>query len=181
MDIAVIVGSLRKDSYNRKIARALQLLAPPSLTLREVPISGCSLYNQDLDDTPPADWVQLRDAIRPAQGVLFVTPEYNRSMPGVLKNAIDIASRPYGKSVWAGKPGAIVSATPGALGAFGANHHLRQSCVFLDILLMQQPEAYLAHIKDEQFGADGAVTDEKLKALLEKFVGAYAEWVTRLR
>jgi chromate reductase len=180
MDIAMIIGSLRRDSYNRKIARALQSLAPPPLTLREVPISGCSLYNQDLDDNPPDDWVQLRDSIRPAKGVLFVTPEYNRSIPGVLKNALDIASRPYGKSVWSGKPGAIISATPGALGAFGANHHLRQSCVFLDIPLMQQPEAYLAHIKDDQFDANGAVTDEKLKALLQKIIDAYAQWVTRL-
>jgi len=179
MDIAVVVGSLREGSLNRKVARALELLAPAPLKLREIALSGCSLYNQDLDNDPPADWVELRDSIRPADGILFVTPEYNRSVPGVLKNAIDIGSRPYGKSVWTGKPGAIVSATPGGFGAFGANHHLRQSCVFLDIPLLQQPEAYLAGVKDEMFGDDGAVTDEKLKKLLSRFITAYAEWVAR--
>ena len=181
MDIAVIVGSLREGSLNRTVARALEKLAPEPLKLREVKIGGCSPYNQDLDDNPPADWVELRDSIRPADGVLFVTPEYNRSMPGVLKNVIDIGSRPYGKSVWAGKPGAIVSASPGAYGGFGANHHLRQSCVFLDIPLLQQPEAYLGAVKDEMFGPDGAATDERLKKLLTRFIAAYADWVARIQ
>lgn len=179
MDIAVIVGSLREGSFNRKVARALKLLAPPGLALREVGIGALPLYNQDLDNDPPAQWVTFRDSIRPADGLLFVTPEYNRSVPGVLKNAIDIGSRPPGKSVWGGKPGAIVSATPGPLGAFGSNHHLRQSCVALDIPLLQQPEVYLAGVKDEMFAGDGAVTDERVKKLLTRFIGAYAAWVGR--
>lgn len=179
-DIAVIIGSLRAGSFNRKVARALEILAPPSLRLREVAIGDLPLYNQDLDGEPPAQWTAFRDAVRPADGLLFVTPEYNRSIPGVLKNAIDVGSRPYGKSVWARKPGAVISATPGGLGAFGANHALRQSCVFLDVPLMPQPEAYLSGLKDEQFGADGDVTDEKLKTLLVRFMTAYADWVEKL-
>src|SRR6185436_11540534 len=144
-DIAVIVGSLRRDAFSRRTALALAGLAPDRLKLEIVEIGNLPLYNQDLDpDAPPAEWVAFRDRVRVAEGILFSTPEYNRSMPGVLKNAIDIGSRPYGKSVWAKKPGAVISVTPGGLGAFGANHHLRQSCVFLDIPMMQQPEAYLS-------------------------------------
>src|ERR1700742_13689 len=126
-DIAVIVGSLRKESFNLRMAKALIGLAPPELKLDIVPIGDLPLYNQDLEASPPQPWVQFRDRVRPAAGVLFITPEYNRSVPGVLKNAIDVGSRPYGKSVWDKKPGAIISVTPGPLGAFGANHHLRQS------------------------------------------------------
>ncbi len=178
--IAVIVGSLREGSLNRKVAHALEALAPPSLRMVEIAIGDLPLYNQDLDGDPPAQWTVFRDAVRAADGLLFVTPEYNRSVPGVLKNAIDIGSRPYGKSVWAKKPGAVISATPGGLGAFGANHHLRQSCVFLDIPLLQQPEAYLSGVTDEMFDAEGAVTDEKLKKLLKRFIAAYDDWVARI-
>jgi len=180
MDIAVIVGSLREGSLNRKVARALALMAPEPLKLREVELAGCSLYNQDRDNDPPADWVALRDSIRPADGLLFVTPEYNRSIPGILKNAIDIGSRPYGQSVWEGKPGAIVSASPGAYGGFGANHHLRQCCVFLDIPLLQQPETYLSRVKDDMFDADGAAVEPQLGKSLGRFMTAYAAWVQRL-
>ena len=152
--IAIIVGSLRAGSLNRKVGKAIEKLAPPSLRFAEIGIGDLPLYNQDLDGDPPAQWTAFRDAIRPADGLLFVTPEYNRSIPGVLKNAIDIGSRPYGKSVWT-KPAAVISASPGTYGGFGANHALRQSCVFLDVPVMPQPEAYLAAIKDEMFNADG--------------------------
>lgn len=176
---AVIVGSLRRESFSRKIALELARLAPDHLKLEIVEIGELGLYNQDFDASPPAEWVAFRDKIRAADGVLFVTPEYNRSIPGVLKNAIDIGSRPYGQSAWSKKPGAIVSATPGGLGAFGSNHHLRQSAVFLDIPMMQQPEAYLSGVGG-WFGEDGRVTDAKGEKLLTGFVTAYADWVEKI-
>lgn len=142
-DIAVLVGSLRKDSFNRKMARALAELAPPALKLEVVEIGHLPLYNQDDDANPPAAWTSFRERLNKADAVLFVTPEYNRSIQAPLKNAIDVGSRPYGKSMWNGKPGAIVSVSPGAIGAFGANHHLRQSLVFLNVPAMPQPEAYI--------------------------------------
>ena len=179
-DVAVVVGSLREGSLNRKLARELERLAPPGLRFREVGIGALPLYNEDLDKgTPPREWQAFRAAIRAADAVLFVTPEYNRSIPGVLKNAVDVGSRPYGQSAWAKKPGAVVSGTPGALGAFGANHHLRQSCVFLDMPIMPQPEAYLGHIGDV-FGDDGRVKDGKLAGLLTQFMAAYADWIEKI-
>jgi chromate reductase len=179
-DIAVIVGSLRRDAFSRKTALALAGLAPEGLKLEIVEIGALPLYNQDLDpDSPPAEWVAFRDRVRVADGILFSTPEYNRSMPGVLKNAIDVGSRPYGKSVWEKKPGAVISVTPGGLGAFGANHHLRQSCVFLDVPMMQQPEAYLSGAGD-LFDEAGAVRDERTTRFLRKFIQAYADWVEKI-
>jgi chromate reductase, NAD(P)H dehydrogenase (quinone) len=176
-DIAVIVGSLRRDSFSRKTALALAALAGDGLKLEIVEIGALPLYNQDLDpDSPPAPWVAFRERVRRAEGVLFVTPEYNRSIPGVLKNAIDVGSRPYGKSAWERKPGAVVSVTPGSLGAFGANHHLRQSCVFLDMPMMQQPEAYLSGAGDF-FAEDGSLKDPSLEKLLRRFMAAFADWV----
>ena len=176
-DIAVIVGSLREASFSRKTARALANLSPERLALEIVEIGELPLYNQDLDpDRPPARWVAFRERVRAADGVLFVTPEYNRSIPGVLKNAIDVGSRPYGKSAWERKPGAVVSVTPGGLGAFGANHHLRQACVFLDMPLMAQPEAYLSHAGDF-FADDGSLKDPSLEKLLKRFMAAFADWV----
>ncbi len=178
--VALIVGSLRKDSFNRKVARAVANLAPESLAFHDIGIGDLPLYNEDREADPPAEWRAFRDAVRPLEALLFVTPEYNRSIPGVLKNAIDVGSRPYGKSVWARKPGAVISASIGTYGGFGANHHLRQSCVFLDVPLMPQPEAYLSGIKEEMFGDDGAVTDERLKKLLTRFMAAYADWIEKL-
>jgi chromate reductase, NAD(P)H dehydrogenase (quinone) len=175
--IAVLVGSLRKGSFSRKMAEALAALAPDTLSLQIVEIGDLPLYNQDLDtDAPPPAWVAFRDTVRPVDGLLFVTPEYNRSVPGGLKNAIDVGSRPYGKSVWSGKPGAIVSVSPGALGGFGANHHLRQSLVFLDVPTMQQPEAYVggaASLFDEQ----GGIANETSKTFLTRFMASFAAWV----
>jgi chromate reductase len=179
-DIAVLVGSLRRDSLNRKAALALAKLAPEGLELEIVAIGGLPLYDQDLDDDPPAAWTDFRERVRRADGLLFVTPEYNRSVPGVLKNAIDVGSRPYGKSAFQKKPGAVISVSPGRYGGFGANHHLRQSCVFLDIPLMQQPEAYLGGVTPETFGADGAVEDAQVAKLLRRFILAYGEWVEKI-
>jgi len=176
-DIAVIVGSLREGSFSRKTARALTNLSPAALALEMVEIGDLPLYNQDLDpDAPPAPWVGFRERIRRADGILFVTPEYNRSIPGVLKNAIDVGSRPYGKSAWEKKPGAVVSVTPGGLGAFGANHHLRQSCVFLDMPIMAQPEAYLSGA-NKFLAEDGSIADPSLEKLLRRFLAAFADWV----
>ncbi len=176
--IAVIVGSLRKESFNRKMAKALISLAPKTLSMHIIEIGNLPLYNQDLEDegTPPAPWTAFREAVKPCDGVLFVTPEYNRSVPGVLKNAIDVGSRPYGKSVWTGKPGAIISVSPGAIGGFGANHHLRQSCVFLDIPTLQQPESYIGNAK-ELFKQNGEIANESTRDFLQKFINAYADWV----
>ena len=139
----MIVGSLRRESLNRKAANAIAALAPASLRFEIVEIGQLPFYNQDLDAAPPAEWTAFRDRVRAADAVLFVTPEYNRSVPGVLKNAIDVGSRPYGKSVWSGKPAGVVSVSPGAIGGFGANHHLRQSLVYLDMPTLAQPEAYI--------------------------------------
>ncbi len=158
-NVAVIVGSLRKDSINRKVAHALAELAPKSLQLASVEIGQLPIYNQDSDDKPPAEWTAFRERIKAADAVLFVTPEYNRSIPAPLKNAIDVGSRPYGKSAWNGKPGAVVSASPGAIGGFGANHHLRQSLVFLNIPAMPQPEAYIGGA-DKLFDAAGKLTND---------------------
>ena len=176
--IAVLVGSLRKDSFTRKVAHAIAALTP-GLTFTHVEIANLSLYNQDVDVEPPASWTALRDTLRTADGYLFATPEYNRSVPGVLKNAIDVASRPYGKSAFgAGKPGAVVSVSPGALGAFGANHHLRQSLVFLDIAVLQQPEMYVNQAA-KLFDASGALVNDDAKALFTRFGAAFTTWVEK--
>ena len=177
-DVAVLVGSLRKDSINRKLAKALIELAPPPLRLEIVEIGQLPLYDQDQDDTPPEAWTAFRERVRPADAVLFVTPEYNRSVPAALKNALDVGSRPYGQSVWNGKPGAVVSASPGAIGGFGANHHLRQSLVFLNVPAMPQPEVYLSHA-DKVFDAGGRITDEKTRSFLQGFMQAFAAWIAR--
>ena len=177
-DVAVLVGSLRKESFNRKTARALADLAPESLKLEIVEIGQLEMYNQDLDESPPQSWVEFRNRIKAADAVLFVTPEYNRSVPAVLKNAIDVGSRPYGSSVWDGKPGGVVSVSPSAIGGFGANHHLRQSLVFLNILVLQQPEAYVGGA-GEIFGEDGKPV-ERSEKFLRNYITAYAAWVERL-
>jgi chromate reductase len=177
-DIAVLVGSLRRASLTRKTARVLIEVAPGSLKLEIVEIGGLPLYNQDLENAPPPEWVEFRDRLRRAQGVIFATPEYNRSVPGVLKNAIDVGSRPYGKSVWDMKPAAIVSVSPGAIGAFGANHHLRQSLVFLNMPTLQMPEAYIGGA-DKLFDEEGKLINPSTREFLTKMMQAYAEWVER--
>ena len=174
--VATLVGSLREGSLNRKAARAIEALALDSLRFEHVEIGRLPAYNEDLERDPPAEWMAFRDTVRGADAVLFVTPEYNRSVPGLLKNAIDVGSRPYGKSVWSRKPAAVVSVSPGGIGGFGANHHLRQSLVFLDMPVLQQPEAYIGNAAD-LFGDDGAVKNEGTEKFLRGFAEAFAAWV----
>ena len=174
--VAVLVGSLRKESFTRKIANTLIGLAPPSLRMQIVEIAGVSFYNQDLEPNPPRDWLDFRDKLRAADAVLFATPEYNRSVPGVLKNAIDVASRPKENNVFNGKPGAVVSVSPGNISAFGANHHLRQMLVFLNVPTMQQPEAYIGGVA-KMFDESGSLTNDSTRQFLKGFIDAYAAWV----
>ncbi len=176
--VAVVVGSLRKDSLNRKMAKALAAMAPPTLSLEIVEIGQLPLYNQDDDASPPAASVAFKEKIAGADAVLFITPEYNRSVPGVLKNAIDIASRPYGKSAWDGKPAGVMSVSPGAIGGFGANHHLRQSLVFLNMPALQQPEAYVGGAGD-LFDESGGLKKPETRKFLESFLAAFAAWIER--
>ena len=178
--IVALVGSLRRDSYTRRIVNALSELAPEAIEIEIVPIGSLPLYSEDDDtDAPPSAWQGFRDLVRDADAVLFATPEYNRSIPGGMKNAIDVGSRPYGASVWSGKPAAVLSVSPGALGAFGANHHLRQCLTFLDMPVLQQPEAYLgsvASVIDER----GTITRRETAEFLRAFVGAFEQWIRRL-
>jgi chromate reductase len=178
--VAVLVGSLRKGSISRKTALALEALAPERLKLEIAEIGDLPHYNQDLEEKVPPAWAGFRAKIVASDAVVFVTPEYNRSVPGVLKNAIDVGSRPYGKSAWAGKPAAIVSVSPGALSAFGANHHLRQSLVFLDMPAMQQPEAYIGNAA-ALFDDKGRLTNESTTAFLRNFMKSFESWIDRVR
>jgi chromate reductase, NAD(P)H dehydrogenase (quinone) len=181
VNVCVLVGSLRKASFNRRLAKALISLAPSSMKLDIVEIGQLPLYNEDLEtDPPPAQWTAFRQLIKAADAVLFVTPEYNRSVPAALKNALDVGSRPYGHSVWDRKPGAIVSGSPGAIGAFGANHHLRQSLVFLNVPAMQQPEVYVSHV-DKLFDEVGNLVNEGTSKLLQQFMQTFAIWVETIR
>ena len=175
--IAIVVGSLRKDSLNLKVARSLCAMAHERLVCDIVQIGDLPLYNQEHDANSPKAYEQFRAAIAASDGVLFVTPEYNRGVPGVLKNAVDVGSRPYGKSVWNQKPAAIVSASPGSIGGFGANHQLRQAAVFLNMPVMQHPEAYLSHVNDQSFDADGCLLEGPLKELIVSLSNAFADWV----
>ena len=175
--IAVVVGSLRKDSFNRRLANALALLAPPDFTFEQLRIDDLPLYNQDDDGHQAAPVLRLKQEITAAQGVLFVTAEYNRSIPGVLKNAIDNASRPYGKSAWAGKPAGVIGISIGTIGTAMAQQHLRNVLVFLDMPAMPQPEAFL-QAKEGFFDADGSV-GEASRAFLQGWVDKYVAWVKR--
>jgi chromate reductase len=181
MNVCVLVGSLRKASLNGMLANALISLAPSSMKLDIVEIGQLPLYNEDLETlAPPAQWTAFRQRIKAADAVLFVTPEYNRSVPAALKNALDVGSRPYGSSIWDCKPGAIVSGSPGSIGAFGANHHLRQSLVFLNVPTMQQPEAYLSHV-DKLFDEHGKIASDGTQKFLREFMQAFANWVETIR
>ncbi|MFC0253995.1 NADPH-dependent FMN reductase [Massilia consociata] len=176
--IAVIVGSLRKDSFTRKVAQSMIELAPTDLQMEIVEIRDLPLYNQDDEtDTPPAAFTAFRDRIGQADGILFCTPEYNRSVPGALKNAIDVGSRPYGNAAYADKPCAIVSVSPGALGGFGANHHLRQMLPFLNMSCMPAPEAYVGNVAAKYDGE--RLVDESTRAFFQTFIDSFAGWVER--
>ncbi len=175
--IAIIVGSLRVGSLNRRVARSICAIRGDNLDCSMIEIGDLPLYNQDLDNDAPEQWIRFRDQVRPVDGVLFVSPEYNRGIPGVLKNAIDVGSRPYGQSVFDKKPAAIVTASPGAIGGFGSNHQIRQACVFLNMPVMQQPEAYLGHVTDDSFDESGCLKDGPLKDLVVKLAHSFHDWV----
>jgi chromate reductase len=177
-NIGVLVGSLRKQSLNRKMANALKGLAPEALKLEIVEIGQLPHCNADDEANPPQTIVDFKRRIEALDGILFVTPEYNRGVPGVLKNAIDVASRPYGKNSWSGKPTAVISVSPGALGAFGANHHLRQSFVFLDMPAMQQPEAYIGNAA-ALFDDKGELIHASTREFAQKYLESFARWVAR--
>jgi chromate reductase len=175
--IAIIVGSLRKDSLNRKVARSICGLKDDNLDCSMIEIGDLPLYNQDLDADPPEQWTRFRQQVAAADGVLFCSPEYNRGIPGVLKNAIDVGSRPYGQSVFDKKPAAIVTASTGSIGGFGANHQIRQAAVFLNMPVMMQPEAYLGHVSDDSFDGNGCLKEGPLKNLVSVVAHAFAGWV----
>lgn len=175
--IAVIVGSLRKDSFNKKLAHAVAKLAPPEFTFEQVEIGNLPLYNQDDDAQTPDAVLHFKEKIQAADGLLFVTPEYNRSIPGVLKNALDQGSRPYGKNVWAGKPGGVIGISIGAIGTALAQQHLRNVLVFLDVPTLAQPEIFL-QAKEGFFDADGSIGAGS-KDFVQNWVNRYADWVRK--
>lgn len=174
--ISVLVGSLRKESFNRKIANELIRLAPKTLKMEIVEIGNLQLYNEDIDTNSPKEWTDFRDKIKNSDAILFVSPEYNRTIPGALKNAIDVGSRPAGKSVWKGKSGAVVTVSPGAPGGLASNHNIRQAVVFLDVPIMQQPEAYIGRV-NELLLEDGKTVNEKTEKFLTDYMLAFEKWI----
>jgi chromate reductase, NAD(P)H dehydrogenase (quinone) len=180
IDVVALVGSLRRDSFTRRLLRGLIQVAPPTLHIEELPLGELALYNQDLEAAPPQPWITFRERVRRAGAVLIATPEYNRSVPGVLKNALDIGSRPHGKSVWNGKPTAVISCSPGAIGGFGANHHLRQSLSYLNMPMLEQPEAYMGGV-DKAVDGNGHFSSESTRQFCEGFMKAFGSWAERLR
>ncbi len=179
--IAVVVGSTRKGSYSKAVAKYVASIAPADLSFEFVEIGALPLFNQDYDDEgrTPAEWLAFRKTIKAADGYLFVTPEHNRSIPAALKNALDVASRPYGQNAWDGKPGAIISVSPGNISGFGANHHLRQILVFLNVLAMAQPEAYIGGITKD-LNEKGELVNEGLQGFLKKFAESFDAWVNKI-
>ena len=173
--IGVLVGSLRKESFNLKTAKVLMEVAPKSLELELIDIANIPMFNQDLEGTPPEEWTTLREAVKAVDGLIFVTPEYNRSVPAVLKNAIDVGSRPYGKNVWTEKPGAVISVSTGNISGFGANHHLRQYLAFVNVPTMAQPEAYIGGAAD-LFDEKGNLKNDSTKKFLTTFMEAFEKW-----
>lgn len=180
LDVAVITGSLRKQSYSRKMGRAAIKLAPPGMKLSIVEIGDMQHYNEDLESDPPATFTRFRERISAADGVLFVTPEFNRGMPGVLKNCIDVGSRPWGKSIWAGKPAAVISVSPGAVGGFGAHHALRQSVMSVGVVTMAHPETYIGGV-DKMFDEAGELTDASTRDFVTDFMRRFLVWIQQQR
>lgn len=176
--IALVIGSLRRDSFNRQLANAVAALAPPELSFKQIQIDDLPLYNQDDDSNPAEPVKRLKGEITASQGVLFVTPEYNRSIPGVLKNAIDHASRPYGQSVWAGKPAGVIGASVGAPGTSMAQQHLRNILAYLDMPTLGQPEVFI-HVKDGLFDEGGNLVNAGTKEFLQNWMNRYVDWVKR--
>ena len=177
--VGVIVGGLRKDAFSRRVADALRALQPPTLNLEIVEIRDLPFYNQDLEtEKPPPPWTEFRNRIRAVDAVLFVTPENNRGVPSVLKNAVDVGSRPWGKSVWDAKPCGIVSSSPSPLGGFGANHQLRQNLSYFAMPLLQQPEMYLGGV-DKLVESGGKVANDNTRDLFARYLAAFATWTER--
>ncbi len=176
--VGIVIGSLRKEAFSRKLADALQALTPAALELDKVGIGDLVVFNQDFDDegNTPEGWQAFRRELKKFDAFLFITPEHNRSVPSALKNALDIGSRPYGKNLWNGKPGAVISISPGALSAFGAHHHLRQVLVFLNVPTMPQPEAYIGNAAT-LFDDSGALVNEGAREFLKKFMLEFAAWI----
>jgi chromate reductase len=180
LKIAVLVGSLRENSLSQRIAKTLEELAQPTIDLVFPKIGDLPLYNEDLEKNVPRAWQRFRDEIRDVRAVIFVTPESNRSVPGPLKNAVDVGSRPLGHGAWTGKPAAVVSHSPGSMGGFGANHHLRQSLVFLDMFAIPQPEVYLSN-SNKLFDAAGRMTNQNARALLEALLQKFETWIRQVK
>jgi chromate reductase, NAD(P)H dehydrogenase (quinone) len=177
--VGVIVGSLRKDAFTRLTARALPELAPSSLQFVDITIGDLPLYNEDLETaSPPAEWTRFREAVKSVDGILFITPEYNRSFPGALKNALDIGSRPWGKSAWDGKPAGVMSQSPGALGGMAAAHHLRQVLLAVNLVAMPHPEIYIP-IVAPLFDESGRLQNPQTRELITSFLLAFAAWLER--
>ena len=178
--VAVFVGSLRKDSFNRKLARAVEKLAPTDFEFNHVRIDNLPLYNQDFDGDYPAEPARLKKDVEAADALLFVTPEYNRTVPGVLKNAIDIGSRPWGTNSFAGKPAGVLGVSIGAIGTALAQQHLRNVLAYLDVPTLGQPEVFL-QFKDGLIDDDGGIADEKTRKFLQGYVDTYVAWVNKQR
>lgn len=176
--VAVIVGSLRKESFNRKIANEMIRLAPKNLELKIVEIKDLSFFNEDLEKMPPQEWTDFKNEIKNSDAVLFVSPEYNRTLPGVLKNAMEIGSRPPKENSWKGKPGAVATVSPGPIGGLGANHNIRDAATSLDIPMMQQPAAYIGGVKDRLL-EDGVTVNEATEKFLTDFMIAFEKWIQR--
>jgi chromate reductase len=175
--VAVLVGSLRRESVNKRLARAVARLAPDDFSFETIRIDDLPLYNQDFDADYPAECTRLKQQIEAADALLFVTPEYNRSIPGVLKNALDIASRPWGTNSFARKPGAVIGASIGTTGSALAQQHLRNALVFVDVTMLAQPEVFIQFKDDGLIDADGNVSDESTRKFLQRFVDRYVDWV----
>ena len=176
--IGVIVGSLREKSFNKAVAEYVASLLKDKYQIEFIKYDKLEIYNQDFDDKPYASWTEFREKVKGMDAFLFVTPEYNRSFPGGLKNALDVGSRPYGESVWGGKPGGVISVSPGASGGFGANHHLRQVLSFLNIYTMQQPEAYVGSVMSS-LDDDNKVTGESAQKFLQSYADAFGDWIEK--
>lgn len=176
--IGILVGSLRKNAYSKSVANCLMEIAPEYFDMQIVEIGNLPIYNQDYDDEEIEVYSKFRETIKSMDAILIVTAEHNRSMPAVLKNALDVGSRPYGKSVWNEKPGAIISQSYGTIGGFGANHHLRQVTSFLNIYMMNQPECYLSEVM-HSLDENGIVTSERTIKFLKQFMDAYEAWINK--
>lgn len=178
--IGIFIGSLRKESFSRKLANHMIDIAPEQFEMSIIEIGHLPMYNQDYDaeaSTPPS-YIAFREEVRALDGFLFITPEYNRSYPAVIKNALDVGSRPFGKGVWAGKPGGVMSISIGGIGGFGANHHLRQVLCFLNVYLLQQPESYVGNIS-QYIDEEGHVINEITQKILQDYMTAFATWVEK--